>query len=90
MYAPVNVLLAAGITAATTAGLTAYACYSKSDFTSYYQGASGNLILYLSGGLVPFLRIFLPHYDKFRNINSVPRQCDSIWIRDHVLHLYCY
>lgn len=50
MYDPQSVLLAAGITAAATIGLTLYAVYSKEDFSSYWHGLSGTFSIILAIG----------------------------------------
>lgn len=41
-YDPTVVLLSAGITASATIGITLYAIFSKTEFTTYWQGLTGN------------------------------------------------
>lgn len=57
MYDQNTVLLAAGITASATVGITLYAIYSKSEFTSYWQGLTGIFISYLAIGWSFFMSI---------------------------------
>lgn len=52
MYDQISVLLAAGITASATIGLTLYAIFTKSEFTSYWQGLTGTDLNYFRNWMV--------------------------------------
>ena len=65
MYSPVNVLLAAGITASVTVGLTAYSIYSKSDFVQCWHGTIGIYIIKLAFSWSLFFAAFFITFINF-------------------------
>lgn len=60
-YDPVTILIAAIMTLAVTCGITAYACLTKHDFTSWYGVLFGMLV----GGI--FFAIFMGVFYRSRS-----------------------